>query len=396
MSLPVDRNVRLFYVITAVVNFAPHVAVWVVYLTELRGLTLAQVGLMETFFWGVAIALEVPSGAFSDRYGRRLTLLVAIAIESVGVLLFALADGYAMLLLSYALWSAGLAFHSGNDSAFLYEMLAVDGREGEFADRYGRVNALVTSGMLAGALIGPLVAAAWGLAAPILLGAAGVAAALPMALLLDEPPRARSTEGGPAYLQTLRAGVRHLIDDRPAGRSVLVSICFVGAMVSEMLLLQPFLVSHDVPIAWFAVVAVPIQLLAIAGSLSAPALLRRLGHRVALGALLLAAALAQLAMGAVLTRAAVAGFAVLAFIASAHQPILTDYLNARLPSEIRATVLSVPQLGRSAALAALMPAVGVVATASLAASLVVMGALALAAGGGAYLAWTRAEAHERA
>lgn len=44
------RNVRLLFAFMAVGRLQPHLAVWVVYLTDYRDLSLAQVGLMETFF----------------------------------------------------------------------------------------------------------------------------------------------------------------------------------------------------------------------------------------------------------------------------------------------------------------------------------------------------------
>lgn len=48
------RNIRLLYVATIVAGTVPFLPIWIIYLTDMRGLTLAQVGLMETFFWGVA------------------------------------------------------------------------------------------------------------------------------------------------------------------------------------------------------------------------------------------------------------------------------------------------------------------------------------------------------
>ena len=69
------RNIRLMYAVTFIVRLQPWLVVWITYLTDFRGFSLAQVGLLETFFWGIIIATEIPTGAFSDRYGRRATFL---------------------------------------------------------------------------------------------------------------------------------------------------------------------------------------------------------------------------------------------------------------------------------------------------------------------------------
>ncbi|MBM4411533.1 MAG: hypothetical protein FJ037_09505 [Chloroflexi bacterium] len=50
-----DRNLRLMLWFTLVAQFQPHLAIWVVYLTDYRHLTLTQVGIMEALFWGVKL-----------------------------------------------------------------------------------------------------------------------------------------------------------------------------------------------------------------------------------------------------------------------------------------------------------------------------------------------------
>ena len=76
------RNVRLFYALAVAREFTPMLAVWVVYLTDFRHLTLTQVGVMEGLFWAVKLGLELPSGAFADRFGRRATFITGIAMEA--------------------------------------------------------------------------------------------------------------------------------------------------------------------------------------------------------------------------------------------------------------------------------------------------------------------------
>jgi MFS family permease len=109
----VRRQVRVLNLVAGLLNLNPHVVVWVVYLTEFRGISLA---------------LEIPSSAISDRYGRKIGFLIVTAIEGVGVLMFALAGGFPLLMVLYVLWGGGIAFRSGNDGAFMYDVLSVDGR----------------------------------------------------------------------------------------------------------------------------------------------------------------------------------------------------------------------------------------------------------------------------
>ncbi|HEY8171800.1 MAG TPA: MFS transporter, partial [Dehalococcoidia bacterium] len=148
------RNLRLLYVFGLVREFTPMLAIWVVYLTDFRHLTLTQVGIMEGLFWGVKLSLEIPSGAFADHFGRRSTFIAGIGLEALGTAIFAFAGDFTLLAASYVLWSAGLAFRSGNDEAYLYDALAAGERENEYSDRIGVYWALSTVALLAGGLIG--------------------------------------------------------------------------------------------------------------------------------------------------------------------------------------------------------------------------------------------------
>ncbi len=306
-------------------------------------------------------------------------------------MVFGLAGNFGLLLASYVLWASGIAFYSGNDGAYLFDLLESDGRGGEFADRYGRLNAALNTAALAGAVVGPLIAAPLGLAAPIVLGGVAHLAAVPLVLALAEPPASAAARGRSGYAQALRGGLRVLRADPASWRLVLLSVSFAAVMAPGMLLLQPFLVRHSVPIAAFAVVVLPIRLLAIGGSLSASWVQRRLGGRFAFGAIVLGAAATLCVMGGVDHLAAVVGFALLAFLGALARPLLFDYLNARVPSEVRATALSVPQLGRTIALAGLLPALGLIATTSFPGAFLALGAALAAGGGAAYVAWLRVE-----
>ena len=95
------RNLRLFYAATFVRELAPLLAIWVVYLTDYRHLTLAQVGLMEGLFWIVKLAMEVPSGVFADRFGRRTAMITAAVLEGSGLMVFAYATDFTLLTVSY-------------------------------------------------------------------------------------------------------------------------------------------------------------------------------------------------------------------------------------------------------------------------------------------------------
>ena len=78
--------------------------------------------------YGQNESLQLPAGEY------RIT---GIGLEAMGTLVFAFAGDFTLLVVSYVIWSGGLAFRSGNDEAFLYDTLASGEREHEYSNRVG-------------------------------------------------------------------------------------------------------------------------------------------------------------------------------------------------------------------------------------------------------------------
>jgi MFS family permease len=272
----VARNIRLFYLLAVAREFTPMLAVWVIYLTDFRDLTLTQVGIMEGLFWGAKLGLELPSGAFADRFGRRATFVTGIGLEATGTAIFAFAGNFELLVISYVIWSGGLAFRSGNDEAFLYDTLSAGQREEEYSDRIGVYMALSTVSLLAGGLAGGVLAAVTTLQVAILAALVPFVLAAPVLLLMDEPPQ-RHHRIEMSMSKTLRTGVLAVWRDRPLRSIVLLEVSLSGVAPAFFLLSQPFLDQHGVSLALFGVLAVPVHLARTGAGLFSGRLTRRIG-----------------------------------------------------------------------------------------------------------------------
>ena len=387
------RNVRLLYAYQACMQLQPHVAIWVVYLTAFRELTLAQVGTLEAFFWGVSIVAEVPTGAFSDRYGRRVTFLVASVIEGIGILAFALGSSYPLLLLSYVLWSLGLAFGSGNASAFLYDSFAAAGRAADFVRHQGRLSAIGRGAFLGGAIAGGLLAGASTTQVVVFIAVVPYLFAIAVATRMTDPPRTRADEHSAAsYGGALARALLVLRQDAAIRWVILVTVSLDALLVADWLLMQPYFESHAIPLALFGVLAAPVRLAGIGAALLAHRYVALIGFRRGLGAMIVAITAGVAAIGLIDHRASFAGYFLLSGGLGLIDPAIMGYLNDRVPQAVRATVLSVPPLGASIAFAIMGGAAGILADASLRLALVALAATVFTIAGGAYVLWLRADA----
>ena len=385
------RTIRLLYGYHAFSQLQPHLALWIVYLLDFRGLTLVEVGIMEGFFWGVSLLLELPTGAFSDRFGRRLTAILASLIEAVGIVAFAFAGSFEALLFAYLFWSAGIAFRSGNSEAMLYDALNSAGLSAQYSRFQGRTTAIGTSAVMVGGVIGAALAAATNLQLPIMLGAIPSVASAVVALWLREPPR-QVAGRGLSYLDTLSEAMRVLRRDAALRFIILFQVVIATAFVADFMLLQPFLLRHDVPLVFFGLFLVPTRLMGAGAALigwRVPQLLGGLGRAVGLGLLAISAGLAVL--GIVDHIAAYAGFVLSQIAVNAIGPSISAYINDRTDSAVRATVLSVAPLGVAAIFGVSATLAGIVGDSSLRLAFGGFAAGILLLAGTFYLLWLRAD-----
>ncbi|HXK34467.1 MAG TPA: MFS transporter [Dehalococcoidia bacterium] len=371
-----QRNLRMFYIFGAARELTPMLAIWVVYLTDFRDLTLTQVGIMEGLFWGVKLALEIPSGAFADRFGRKATFVTGITLEATGTLIFALAGDFALLALSYVIWSGGLAFRTGNDEAYLYDALSSGGRGGEYADRIGVYWALQTAGLLVGGVAGGVLAAVTSLQVAIFASLIPFALATPLLLAIEEPPR-RARDATLTLVSTLSTGLR-VVRRSPELRSMLLlQVSLSGVFPAYFLLSQPFLDHHDVSLALFGVLAVPVHLARTAAGLLSGRATRRLGLATTLWLAVGGAVSGLLVLALVDHVVAFAGLAVAMAAVALSLPAIGTYVNERTDSHVRATVLSVAPMGTSVMMALTSMSAGAIGAASLRLG---FGAIAVAVG----------------
>ncbi len=398
------RNLRLLGVLAFFHEFNPTIVIWVVYLTDFRDISLAQVGIMEGFFWLVKVLLEVPSGAFADRYGRRITAMVGVAVEGAGIIAFGLADSYLLLLGSYVLWSGGLAFKSGNEEAYLFDSLAVDDRQAEFAQRHGAYRGLGHVAFAISGVLGGVIASATTLQVAVLVSGFTYVAAFSALLAMQEPPR-RGIDDVPidgalaprtSYLRTIGVGLDALRADAALRWILVLQVVILTTFPVHFVLSQPFLAEHGVPLALFGVVEVPARMFGAVGLV----LSARFGRGVGLArALWMGCALSVaglLVLAGVDHVAAFAGFILLQVGGGLALPLISAYANERTDSSIRATILSVAPLGSSLTYTVVTPVLGIAGDSSLQ---LAFGLMAVGIGGSALLAytsWVRADRAHRA
>ena len=176
---------------------------------------------------------------------------------------------------------------------------------------------------------------------------------------------------------------------------ILLGTLIYGVIMVTEFLLQPFVVHHgvdpatgvDTGFAYSGMLMSPVAGMVV-GSLLAAWVASRFGERRSLLIPLLVGALILLAPTLWDSLWVVAAIGLLAVIRGMIRPIATGYINRRIPSDQRATVLSMFQLSAALVLAAIVPQAGTVADAiSFPASFGLLLLILIGAGGLFALIW---------
>lgn len=176
-------------------------AVWVALLAA-RGFSLWEIGLAESVFHIVSLLCEVPSGMAADLLGRKKTLVSGGVCMVLQSLLMAFASDLFTICFAMGLNALAMTMFSGTTTALLYDSLKQEGCE----EKYIQVSANSSQiSMLANAIgsLASLLKRFLGFAGFYLLSAAFEGVSTAALALMEEPivTKAQASRGK----QTLRA-----------------------------------------------------------------------------------------------------------------------------------------------------------------------------------------------
>ena len=355
-------------------------AVLVPFYTDWGGVSLADVFVINAWFFLCNFALEVPTGTVADYLSRRTSLILGSVVAAGGVLFYAWRPGLGHFLLAEVFMAVAYTLHSGADEALAYDSLKALGREREAARLIARMEAFKLGGIVAATVLGGFVAATWGLRAPMLVTCVPMALAALVALGLVEPPGGAG--GRRSYLSILREGGRVFLR-QPAVRRLAVEAALTNAVAWAIIwLFQPLLQRASLPLSAFGVVHALGCLAQIAFLSAVPALERACGSRRLLLRVTTLAGAGCFALLAATTAWPLVGLGIVAGMTFGltRVPLFSAAVNHHVASGERATVLSFCGMVRQAAIVVLNPLTGWLAERSLPGALLAMaGAFVLAA-----------------
>jgi len=156
-----------------------------------NGLDLRMTMTVNAIYSLSVAAFEIPSGYFSDRLGRKRSILLGTFFITLQFTAYSFAYSFGMFAFGAVLGGLGASFISGTDSAMLYDSLYALDRTDDYIKWEGRSYAVGTFSEAVAAIIGGALALNYGLRAPMYMQVGISFIGVFSALTLVEPPKVK-------------------------------------------------------------------------------------------------------------------------------------------------------------------------------------------------------------
>ncbi len=151
------KNIKLLTWLSFFSNFKPWAPIAVLYFAQVTG-SFASALLVFSIFSIAISVFEIPTGIFSDKIGRKKTLVLGSVASVLSILFYALGGSFWILVIGALFAGLQEAFFSGNNDALLYETLGEAKEQKNFSEHLGKISSVLQVALGLSALLGGFIA----------------------------------------------------------------------------------------------------------------------------------------------------------------------------------------------------------------------------------------------
>jgi MFS family permease len=367
-----SRKVRRTYLILLLFNTLAASLIWginTLFLLD-AGLSNTEAFAANAFFTAGFVLFEIPTGVIADLRGRKLSYLLGVLTLAISTLIYLfmwrVSAPFWAWALSSLLLGLGFTFFSGAVEAWLVDALAYSGFKDKLETVLAKGEIVEGAAMLVGSVAGGFIAQMTNLGVPYIVRAALLVLNFFFALILMKDlgfKPAKSKHVSKEVKNILAGSIKYGLHNRSV-RWVMLAAPFTGGVtIYAFYAMQPYLLELYGDEQAYGIAGLAAAIVAgaqIAGGLLVPHIGRIFRKRTSVLLAAYVTSVVVLALvGLVPNFWVVVTLLVLwGLMFSAVMPVRQAYLNALIPSEQRATVLSFDSLFGSTGGVVIQPALG--------------------------------------
>lgn len=345
-----------------------------------KGLNYVQINSLWGIITGTIFLAEIPTGLIADKIGRKFSIIISLALQLIGEILFLFSQNYLFFIIISVIAGIGFAFQSGCSQALVYDSLKEQKREKEMKKAIGSIGSFFQAGHVLGALASSFIVSQitqTRIVLAILLTIISVGVSLLIGVFLKEPKASyKHVEKNP--LTIISQSFTLIRRNSSLKRIILLGIFttpFIGYLRNFH---PPYFQLANVAPYWLGLSLGAGGIVAALASKYAYKFEKIFGIEKGMFLATSLPGLLHILMALIIHPV----FAVILFISnfgymSLQDPLLADYYNIHIKSEIRATALSTINMFSSAYIALMGLAIGWIAGLSVLYAFLFMGIIVL-------------------
>lgn len=305
-------------------------------------LSVRHIFIVQAIYSVTIVAFELPSGYLADVWGRKNTIMIGAILGFTGYLTYSFSFTFWGFALAEFMLGVGQSFISGSDTAILYDSL-IGMRE---EDKYIKVEGQMTSvGNFAEAfagITGGLLAVA-SPRLPFICQACLALVAIPAAISLKEPHLMHEKKK-PGYKQLIIVIRNVLAGNKKLQNNLLLSSVIGASTLTMAWFVQPFFKEFGTPTAIYGLLWTILNACVGIAALAAYKVENKFGETNTTILIVLVCTLGYLGVAVFHSFWAISFIFVFYIIRGIATPVLKDYMNKLIPSEARASIISLRNL----------------------------------------------------
>jgi MFS family permease len=135
--IQLKENIKRNYIFTLIQNIDLTRGIWMIYLAD-KGMSLTELGLLETIFHIASFLMEVPTGAVADIFGRKISRISGRVLSLISVIILLAVDSFLWFAISFVVTALSYNLESGAGDALIYDSLKEIGEEAEYMKISGK------------------------------------------------------------------------------------------------------------------------------------------------------------------------------------------------------------------------------------------------------------------
>lgn len=346
-----------------------------------RGLSIFQINSLQGVLIGTIFLTNIPTGIFADKFGRKKAMIIALALQLLGEILFLFAYGYISFVFICIIAGLGFSFMTGTVSALIYETLKKEQKENEMQKAVGTKVAFERAAGIIAPLAVSLYVTSFAMSKfnlLVILTIFFVAVSLVISFFLEEPTHVQKVKQKTSSLDIIKDGLTLLKGNNNLKRIILLSLFTYPLMAYLFILYQPYFVKSHVPSYLFGILLAASSLVSLISSKYTYKLEQKFGVEKTLLFVTLFPGLIYVIMAFIFHPLfSPLLFCLIYLPIGMNEPLFSDYQNRHIETDNRATVLSMISMFSNAYIVIMGLIIGFIADKSMSYAFIFMGIIIL-------------------